>query len=89
VEFEWDPAKAAANQVKHRIDFRDAAKVFEGRFLTARSDRGGEPRWTAVGLLDGDEIAVVFTWRGERRRIISARKARRHERREYRTLFPG
>ena len=82
--FEWDLAKNAANITKHGIDFEDAIGVFEGAVLEVRSDRGSEKRWKAVGEIEGVVIAVVFTWREDRRRIISARKARNNERRAYR-----
>jgi len=82
--YEWDAAKAGANLAKHGIDFDDAIAVFEGPVLHGRSDRGGEPRWVAVGAVAGREIAVVFTVRREVCRIISARRARSHERKAYR-----
>lgn len=89
MEFEWDPEKLAANLKKHGIDLEEAVRVFDGLVLTTRSDRSGEPRWKAVGMLNGVIIAVVYTWRGARRRIISARMARRNERREYHAYLAG
>jgi uncharacterized DUF497 family protein len=88
VEFEWDPAKAAANLGKHGIDFEDVPWLFEAPVLVERSDRGGEPRWKAVGELQGIGVAVAFTGRGPAMRIISARRARTHERRAYRAAYP-
>ena len=88
MEFEWDPNKAAANYEKHRITFEDAATIFAGPTLVARSSRSGEPRWTAVGKFEGRLWTVVYTWRPEgtrqRIRIISARRARTNERNAYR-----
>jgi len=43
----------------------------------------GEPRWITVGLIEGIEITVAYTLRGETIRLISARKAERHEREDY------
>lgn len=40
----------------------------------------GEPRTVALGCVDGEWLVVVYTWRGETCRIISARKASRKER---------
>ena len=78
MDFEWDPKKAEANLRKHGIEFRRAVDIFAGHFLD--SDRGEQKRWKAVGVLDGTIIAVISTQRVQKARIISARKARRHER---------
>jgi len=83
MEFEWEPAKARTNLEKHGIDFEDAVRVFDGPVLLRSSDRAGEPRWLVVGLVESVTVAIVFTIRGERRRLISARKASRHEREAY------
>ncbi len=83
--FEWDENKRLKNIEKHGIDFADAVKVFEG-FITKRQDTRadyGEERFIAVGLLNGIEIAVIHTIRGDKTRIISARRARREERAVY------
>ena len=80
---EWDEDEAASNRHKHGIDFDDALEVFYGASLVRRSDRNMEERWVAIGESRGRVIAVVFTWRGEVLRIISARRARRHEERAY------
>jgi uncharacterized DUF497 family protein len=85
--FEWDELKCETNVQKHGIDFRDAASVFRAEVLLGRSDREGEMRWTAIGLLAGREICVVFTERENVCRIISARRARKNERRAYRALL--
>jgi len=82
-EFEWDEDKAASNLEKHGVDFRDAARIFEGTVLASDSGREGERRWKAVGVLRGRPIAVIYTMRGKRCRIISARKARRDEEEAY------
>lgn len=87
--FEWNDGKAEANLEKHGIDFEDAIRVFESPTLEVRSDREGEERWKAVGLLEGIEIVVVYTPRGTYRRIISARRARKNERGAYHQAHPG
>jgi uncharacterized protein len=84
--FEWDPEKAEANKVKHNDSFLGATAVFEDPFrLEEDSTRphDGEVRMKAIGTVQGDIIAVIFTHRQHRRRIISARRARRNERRKY------
>jgi uncharacterized protein len=87
MEFEWDPKKAAANFVKHGIDFVAAIAVFDDpNCVIEDSSRPehGEVRQIAIGkLLDGRIVTVVFTDRGDFRRIISVRTARRYERRKY------
>lgn len=88
-EFEWDERKSESNRAKHGIDFATAARVFDGPVLEHRTDREEEERWNAVGVLDGHEIAVIYTLRQGRYRIISARRARRNERIAYRALYPG
>jgi uncharacterized DUF497 family protein len=87
VEFEWDPAKRAANLAKHGLDFRDARYVFDGRaHMTFISPRGAEARWVTVGLINGEFVSVVWVDRSAARRIISMRRARRAEEREYRQI---
>jgi uncharacterized protein len=80
---EWDEAKAAGNRRKHGIDFDEAVEVLYGVGLLRRSDRNMEERWLAIGESEGRVIAVVFTRRGNTLRIISARRARRNEKRAY------
>jgi uncharacterized DUF497 family protein len=78
--FEWDDAKREENIKKHRIDFGDVPAMFDGPFLLRSSTRGGEHRLLAIGLIGGRETTVVFTTRNDKRRIISARRARIYER---------
>ena len=87
--FEWDEAKRAAALEKHGIDFLDATRIFAGSVLRARSAFEGEDRWIAIGLLDGLEIAVIYTLREGTCRIITARRARTNERRRYHENFFG
>jgi uncharacterized protein len=75
--FEWDAAKNTANFAKYGIDFRDAVRIFEGPVLEKvdRQRDYGEERIAAVGVAMGLELYVVYTIRGDKRRIISARRA--------------
>jgi uncharacterized protein len=85
-EFEWDPRKAAANARKHGVRFADAVPVLEDeRAITLRDDfHGEEERWITIGM---DPLArvltVVYTWRGNNVRIISARSATSNEHKQY------
>lgn len=83
--FEWDETKRGANVAKHGIDFVDAVQVFgDPRQLTYRSSHhSGEERFVSIGAVHGKLIAVVFTQRANKVRIISARAARRVERELY------
>ena len=85
VAYEWDPKKAASNLRRHKIDFADAVAVFEDDFaVTIDDDEPQEKRFITIGM---DALArivvVVYTWRGDNIRIISARKAAAEERRQY------
>jgi uncharacterized protein len=80
---EWNEEKAASNRRKHGIDFDEAIAIFYGTSLLRRSDRNAEERWLAIGESEGRVVTVVFTWRGDTLRIISARRARKNERRTY------
>ena len=83
--FEWDDNKRRQNIVKHGIDFADATQVFgDPKQYTYRSQgRSAEDRYVSVGLAGGALVAVIFTPRDDRIRIISARAARRVERDRY------
>jgi hypothetical protein len=81
--FEWDEIKRQTNLVKHGIDFRDAICVFSGPVFGNISRHGGEERIVAIGLMEDIEIVLVYVMRGQRRRIISARRAHRNERKDY------
>ena len=86
MRFEWDEAKNAASIRKHGIDFSDAIEVFDHPMLTMIDDGEdyGEERWLGVGLMQGRTIVVIYVERdGDRIRLISARKATRHEVRRY------
>jgi len=85
VDFEWDENKRMANLAKHGIDFNRAASIFESTFvnLPKRQRDYGEERIAVLGRLEEGILFVVYTWRGDRCRIISARKARRDERERY------
>jgi uncharacterized DUF497 family protein len=83
VGFEWDERKARANLRKHRVDFADAATVFEDdRALTVANDDPEKEHYVTIGMdALGRVLVVVYTMRGER--IISARQATRRERAEH------
>ncbi len=86
MDYEWDPEKAASNLHKHDVSFADAVSVLsDPAALTMADDFADEERFVTLGMdAFGRLLVVVYTWRGEQRiRIISARKATRHERVQY------
>ena len=85
--FEWDKQKRLANLAKHGIDFEWAKLIFDSPTIEGVDDRQeyGEERIGAYGVVDGEVIFVVYTWRRNNRRIISARKAGTYEREAYYT----
>jgi uncharacterized DUF497 family protein len=86
VSFEWDPAKSRANVAKHGVDFADAVAVFEDELAPTRPDpeARGEPRFVTVGVDGfGRLLVIVFVERGDRIRIISARRSTKREREFY------
>lgn len=88
--FEWDEnSKAGANFRKHGVRMPEAIPVFDDPFaITITDDESdpGERRFVTVGMgAAGRLLVVVYTWRGENIRIISARPAELHEREHYGT----
>jgi hypothetical protein len=82
---EWDPEKAEANRRKHGVDFADAATALSDEHaLTRADDEPGEERFLTLGVdALGRILLVVYSWRGDLIRLISARKASPSERKQY------
>jgi uncharacterized protein len=87
MEFEVDPAKAARNLKKHKVSFEEAASVFGDPMAYTFGDPDhsvGEDRWLMFGISKiGRLLVVVYTHRGRKYRIISARLATKRERKIY------
>ena len=85
-EFEWDAVKAARNEADHGVTFEMARGVFKDPFaielLDDREDYG-EDRYVIIGMGSYRLLFVAYTMRSEAIRIISARGAEPHERRQY------
>lgn len=87
MRFEWDEAKNQANKAKHGVDFVRIQLLFDGRPVeTFPSTYPHEERWLTVGVLAGRFYTVVWTPRGEAVRIISVRRSRDAEVRQYRSV---
>ena len=85
MRFVWDENKRVKNLRKHKLDFKDAPRLFAGPFLRfpdVREDYG-EERWIAIGQIEGRTGVATFVERGEAVRIISFRRAARWEREIY------
>jgi uncharacterized DUF497 family protein len=86
VEFEWDPAKARENLRVHGVSFAVAAGVLEDENAMTIEDKDaeGEQRFRTLGLDGlGRLLVVVYTYRGEKIRLISAWKASKKQEKQY------
>jgi uncharacterized protein len=87
IAFEWDPIKDLANQRKHGVEFAEARTVFGDPLSITVLDpdhAADEERFVIIGISsERSLLVVVHTIRGERIRLISARSATKHERRNY------
>lgn len=81
----WDESKRRLNLKKHGIDFREADEIFDGPTVTAEDTRSayGEQRLVMLGVLNGVVVSMTYTERNGDMRIISIRKALKHETRSY------
>jgi hypothetical protein len=88
MKYEWDPGKAASNLRKHDVHFADAVGVLEDNMALWQEDIGeyDEERFVAIGMdYLGRILTIVFTFRGNSIRLISARKATKNEKSAYDT----
>ncbi|MFA6264358.1 MAG: BrnT family toxin [Pseudolabrys sp.] len=88
-DFGWNPKKRESNLRQHKIDFEDVKGIFDGYTFIRRSDRHGEVRYQIFGYVQSSEVAVACTFRGTVCRLISARPARRDERRRFYNRLEG
>ena len=85
MEFEWDCRKASFNLREHGVDFADAATVLHDERALTVSDEDPDEEWLVTVGMDamGRTLVVVYTWREDRSRPSSARKATPRERKRY------
>ncbi len=86
IDFEWDDAKAERNWQKHGVLFLTACEAFFDPFLVSLDDEliDGEERQSMIGMTQAWQVLyVVYVWRGDAIRLISARLATGYERKIY------
>ncbi len=83
--YQWNRDKAVANLRKHGIDFADAVSIFSDDLaITIPDERFDKERFVTIGVdAFGRVLVVVYTLRDDEIRLISARKATRHEQQQY------
>ena len=85
MEFTWPERKRTVNLKEHKLDFIDAASVFEGLTYTFEDDRFayGEQRFVTLGVLAGIPVSIAHTENDHEIRVISFRKATSREAKIY------
>jgi len=84
--FEWDNDKAARNLAKHGIEFDQAIEAFRDSFAIDRVDNRfdyGEERYNLLAMCEGTVLHITYTERNDMIRLISARRAKKHEQEYY------
>jgi uncharacterized DUF497 family protein len=86
LKFEWNRTKAKDNYAKHGVSFDLAKDVFKDpfavEFFDDRQDYG-EDRYVVIGMVEGQVLSIGYTERNDILRIISARRATKHEQEAY------
>jgi len=85
MEFEYDSKKSQINKAKHGIDFEEAKQLFEDEssLIVPAKEVADEERYALIGRLDGKCYVAIFTFRGEKIRLISVRRCRKKEEANY------
>ena len=80
MEFEFDEVKSRTNKTKNGIDFVEAQALWlDEMFVEIPARTEDEPRFLVVGMISGKHWSAVITYRGERVRLVSVRRARVEE----------
>ena len=84
MEFEFNPDKSKTNKEKHGIDFIEAQQLWEDPYrIEIPAKYLDEPRYLLIGKIDDKHWAAIFTYRKNKIRIISVRRARKNEKEIY------
>lgn len=84
MEFEFDQNKSLANKAKHGIDFTEAQQLWDDpERIEIPTKNLDEPRYILIGKIDDKIWAAIFTYRKNKIRLISVRRARKDEKEIY------
>jgi len=84
MEFEFDTQKNKKNKEKHGIDFVEAQKLWEDPYsIEIPAKYVDEPRYLLIGRIKEKYWSAIFTYRSNKIRIISVRRARKNEKEIY------
>ena len=79
MQFEFDPIKNQENFEKHKIDFVEAQKIWEGEIVQFPSKYEAEARQVVIGMIEEIHWTAIITMRGDIIRFISVRRSRDNE----------
>ncbi len=86
-DVDWDPVKDHANQIKHKVSFKEAAEFLNFRYFSQYQDWHDEDRYAVLGFTGRDIVLLACAETAYALRIISARKASPSEKRRYGALI--
>lgn len=81
--FEFDKKKSSANCIKHGISLEKAIGLWLSDAVELDARYSGKPRFFKIGLIDGKMYTCIFTKRGEKIRLISCRRSRENEEKNF------
>lgn len=80
MEFIWDPKKSEKNKQKHELNFKEAQVIWEDPMrLEIPAKTEDEPRAMVIGKINNKIWSAIITYRGEKTRLISVRRAHKNE----------
>ncbi len=88
--FDWDEGNKYKNEKKHNVKFKETEEIFSDKpvYFRDNAHSAQEIRWYAIGFSEKDRILkIVFTYRKEKIRVISARAASKKERKIYYSVY--
>ena len=90
MQFEYGTQKSRANLLKHGIDFEDAQRLWEVPTVTFHTKPDSdEVHYLVLGMIDGKHWTAIITDHGEHTRIISIRRSRTQEEKDYERYIQG
>lgn len=84
MRFDYDAEKSFSNKQKHGIDFQESQLLWDDpNLLLAEARSSDEPRFLAIGLIHGKHWSAIYTVRENAIRLISVRRSRKEEVKQY------